>query len=185
MTFVIKDLFTLVITSRLHFPVMVFSKSFGYAVRSVLFLAVRQQGRSYIQAEEISRELGIPKHFLSKVLKSLAKTGIINSSKGPFGGFSLNERSLETTLMTLVPVTKALPNLHTCALRVIPCDGSRPCPMHQQADAIRKEIIRVLSETTIRQLQTNPKEEMLEGIVTVPDTIKENINHRSNPVSIA
>jgi Rrf2 family iron-sulfur cluster assembly transcriptional regulator len=134
---------------------MVFSKSFGYAVRSLIFLSSQQGGsRSYIQAEEISGELGIPRHFLSKVLQSLAKQGILNSSKGPSGGFTLNEKSLHTSLISLIPTTKALPNLHTCTLKAKPCDASKPCPMHKQSNTIRKEILRVLSETDISKLIT-------------------------------
>ncbi|RYF86429.1 MAG: transcriptional regulator, partial [Chitinophagaceae bacterium] len=50
---------------------MFFSKSFGYAVRGVLYIAFMQDAKQYVQAEEIAAQLLVPRHFVSKILKKL------------------------------------------------------------------------------------------------------------------
>ena len=47
---------------------MTFSKSFGYAVRGVLYIAVMQNEKRYVQAEEIAAQLFVPRHFMGKIL---------------------------------------------------------------------------------------------------------------------
>jgi Rrf2 family protein len=164
---------------------MVFSKSFGYAVRSMMYLSSRQGDRTYVQAEEISKELGIPRHFLSKVLKALTKEGILHSNKGPFGGFALNEKSLQMPLLSLVSPTKALPNLHACALKAKHCDGSNPCPLHEQSSAIRKEIIRVLTETNVGQLINKENNQWYETLPALRENDQPASALLTNPVPVS
>ena len=42
---------------------MIFSKSFGYAVRGVLYIALMQDEKRYVQVEEIASTLSVPRHF--------------------------------------------------------------------------------------------------------------------------
>jgi Rrf2 family protein len=69
---------------------MIFSKSFGYAVRGMLYVAMMQDEKRYVQAEEISTRLAVPRHFMGKILKKLVKERLLASSKGPSGGFTFN-----------------------------------------------------------------------------------------------
>jgi DNA-binding IscR family transcriptional regulator len=52
---------------------MTFSKSFGYAVRGVLYIAIMQDEKRYVQVEEIAGQLAVPRHFMGKILKNLVK----------------------------------------------------------------------------------------------------------------
>jgi Rrf2 family transcriptional regulator, iron-sulfur cluster assembly transcription factor len=60
---------------------MIFSKSFGYAVRGVLYIVLMQAMKQYVQAKEIAEKLCIPRHFVSKILKKLVKACVLGSSK--------------------------------------------------------------------------------------------------------
>ena len=71
---------------------MIFSKTFGYALRGVLYLSTINEDKPRVQLDEIAAKLSIPRHFLGKVMKKLVKEGVLSSMKGPFGGFSVNER---------------------------------------------------------------------------------------------
>src|SRR6516164_3759971 len=69
---------------------MIFSKSFGYAVRGVLYVTFKQNNGRFVQVEEIASSLAVPKHFMGKILKRLVKEQILTSAKGPNGGFRVN-----------------------------------------------------------------------------------------------
>src|SRR5678816_4528942 len=84
---------------------MVFSKSFGYAVRGVLYIAIMNGDRKRIQLDEIAEKLTVPRFFLGKIMRKMVKEGILESGKGKYGGFSMNENTLKTTLIKLIEIT--------------------------------------------------------------------------------
>ena len=57
------------------------SKSFGYALRGILYISLMEDENRKVQADEIAENLSVPRHFLSKILKQVAKAGIIGFTK--------------------------------------------------------------------------------------------------------
>jgi Rrf2 family transcriptional regulator, iron-sulfur cluster assembly transcription factor len=141
-----------------------------------MYLGLRREEKAYIQAEEIAAALGIPRHFMGKVLKGLAKESVLKSNKGPSGGFSLNEHSLSTPLIKVVNITRGLPDLNRCALRLKECDPSNPCPLHDKASAIRNEISGMLSNITVADLLVGDKNDILSKISPSPEKSNEQVN---------
>ncbi len=84
---------------------MFFSKSFGYALRSVLYVASVGESNGKVPLEKIAEGLNVPRHFLGKVMKRLVKEGILSSQKGPNGGFFTNEKTLQTPLLQFIHLT--------------------------------------------------------------------------------
>ncbi|HET7896419.1 MAG TPA: Rrf2 family transcriptional regulator, partial [Flavisolibacter sp.] len=62
----------------------IFSKSFGYSLRGILFVALRET-HTPVQLDEMAESLGVPRHFMGKIMKQLVKQGILSSLKGPTG----------------------------------------------------------------------------------------------------
>jgi hypothetical protein len=131
---------------------MLFSKSFGYAIRAIIYMAEKQQPGIYIKADEIAGELGIPRHFLSKVMKSMSKNEILHSSKGPAGGFATSEETYKMTLYKVAQVTKDVPEMNTCMLTFHPCDLKAPCALHLHMEKTNNDILGFLNSTTIADL---------------------------------
>ena len=154
---------------------MIFSKSFGYAVRSIMYLGM-QQDRRHMQAKDIALALGIPRHFTGKILKRLAKEKILLSIKGPSGGFTINEHSLKTPLITVFIITEGRSTLEGCALRFGECDSDNSCPLHVDIDKLRRGLKQVLSGKTIQSLMTGNKEQLLKSIITLPAETPEEVN---------
>jgi Rrf2 family transcriptional regulator, nitric oxide-sensitive transcriptional repressor len=75
-----------------------------YALRVMLFLAVRPNGLSTIQ--DISDAYGISKNHLMKVVQQLGELGWIDTVRGRHGGLRLNERSLGLTIGQVVRATE-------------------------------------------------------------------------------
>ena len=135
-----------------------FSKSFGYSLRGILYIALLQGKRKNVQVDEIAQQLCLPQHFMSKILKNLVKEKILSSSKGPNGGFHINEKTLSTSLLHIVEVTEGLGIINHCALRLQECNSHNPCPLHYKMEAIKLNLKKELEETTIQDLveQDNP-----------------------------
>lgn len=71
-----------------------------YAVRSVINLSKsRGVNRS---VREIASEEEISPDFLEKIFAKLKKDGIITSTRGAYGGFSLNKEPEEITVLSIL-----------------------------------------------------------------------------------
>jgi Rrf2 family transcriptional regulator, iron-sulfur cluster assembly transcription factor len=161
---------------------MIFSKSFGYAVRGILYIASQQHETHFVQVEEISTSLEAPRHFMGKILKKLAKEGVLASVKGPSGGFTINEKTLSLPLIDLLQLTNDLSSLNSCVLRFKDCNGVNPCPMHFQMESIKKELRGVLSDTVIKDLLDPANGALVKNISTIASLKHIQINEATAPV---
>lgn len=143
-----------------------FSKSFGYAVRGVLYIALMQDTKQYVQAGEIAKRLAVPRHFMGKILKKLVKTGVLSSSKGKTGGFTVNSNTRALPLSFLVEITDGADLFRTCALRLQECNAANPCPVHKKMEAVRQGLGELLSATSIGDLLGDDKEAVLRSLAT-------------------
>ena len=145
---------------------MIFSKSFGYAVRSVLYIVSMRDTKSYIQAEEIAATLCIPRHFVSKILKKLVKADVLSSSKGKAGGFRMNETTNLYPLLKLYEIIDGMDTFDTCSLRLQACSADNPCPLHYQMEKVKMELKGTLAGLTIGDLLTDDKGAFIRSIAT-------------------
>lgn len=149
---------------------MTFTKSFGYALRGVIYIAVNSHARPKQRVEEIAAQLAIPKHFLGKIMKRLVKAGILNSTKGPHGGFSLNDRTLATSLLELATITNSISKVDDCVLRLDKCDVNNPCPLHHKMLSYRQELHNLFAGTTIGELLHPGTSEYLKSLAHLQAT---------------
>ncbi len=70
-----------------------------YALRISAYLA---QADMPIGAPHLSEELGIPLSFTSKILRKLLLAGLVQSTRGVGGGFSLAKEAKEVTLRQVI-----------------------------------------------------------------------------------
>ena len=80
---------------------MIDSRSAEYAIRSLVYLARIPDGK-FAMARQIAEEEKIPVYFLAKILQELTRKGLLRSSKGPSGGFSLRVPASQIKLLSLV-----------------------------------------------------------------------------------
>ncbi|MFC0771353.1 RrF2 family transcriptional regulator [Terrimonas alba] len=131
---------------------MLFSKSFGYALRGILYVATLADNKKRVQVDEVAMQLVVPKHFLGKIMKKIVKKKILNSTKGPYGGLSINERTLSTSLIELFMITDENTQLNKCLLGLKECNPRRPCPLHHKMANHKIELVKLLSNTTVGDL---------------------------------
>ena len=72
-----------------------------YALRAGAELATVPAG-TVLTGEELARRQGIPYRFLVQILRELAHSGIVESRRGPEGGFLLARPAAEVTLADVI-----------------------------------------------------------------------------------
>jgi len=143
---------------------MLFSKSFGYALRGILYVAISGNEHKRIPIEEISVRLSVPRHFLGKIMNKLAKEGILSSTKGPNGGFALNDLTLSTSLLTLLESINGLNQFNECVLRLKKCNSKHPCPLHERIQGYKASVLELFSRTDIASLIKNNQPDFIKTI---------------------
>ena len=136
-----------------------FSKSTEYAIRAIIFLALRATDNKLIGTADIARELDFPEAFLGKVLQNLVKKNLIVSVKGPGGGFYVQDETCKHTILNIVEILEGLDFLNKCGLGMHTCDDKNPCPIHEEYHPIKEKIRNALSSKSIMTI----KEEISEG----------------------
>jgi len=145
---------------------MILSKSFGYALRGILYMATVQEEKKHIQLQEIAEQLDAPRHFLGKVMKRLSKQGIIDSTKGHAGGYALNENTLSTPVMAIVILIEGEELFNTCVIGFKKCNEHNPCPLHHKVVATKNQMIEVFNKTKISDLLKDDKLAFIRSLVT-------------------
>ena len=113
-----------------------------YALRTVVFLA--SSGPGTIGREEIAAATQVPTNYLVKVMKTLDQAGIIQSQRGPGGGYRLIRDAEELTVYEVVAAVSALPRIEACPLGI--AEHINLCPLHARLDAVA-----ALTEAAFRQ----------------------------------
>src|SRR6185437_7837324 len=127
----------------------VFSKTCEYAIRAVFFIAHKTASGGRVGIKEISAGSDSPEPFLAKILQDLSRKGMIQSAKGPNGGFYFDEGALKRPLKDIVEAVDGNAVFTGCALGLKQCSEINPCPLHNQFKAIRSEINQLLQTTEI------------------------------------
>nr|WP_294871937.1 Rrf2 family transcriptional regulator [uncultured Pedobacter sp.] len=127
----------------------IFSKTCEYAMRSVFFIAHRTAAGSRVGIKEIASGIESPEHFLAKILQDLSRKGIVQSVKGPNGGFYMDTSALKRPLSDVVEAIDGNSLFTGCGLGLEYCSESNPCPLHHEFKAIRNKIQQMLQDTSI------------------------------------
>jgi Rrf2 family protein len=141
----------------------IFSKTCEYAVRAVFFIAQHTADGSRVGIKEIAVNIDSPEHFLAKILQDLSKRGIIQSVKGPNGGFYLDAQSLSRPLSDVMEAVDGGGIFRDCGLGLKECSSKNPCPLHHDFLDVRNRLQNMLESITIGQFN----EDLNLGIVVL------------------
>lgn len=128
-----------------------FSKTCEYALRAVFFVAHRTENGGKVGIKEIADGIGSPEYFLAKILQDLSRRGILQSTKGPNGGFFIDDNNRKRTLFDVVDSIDGSGLFTGCGLGLKYCSEINPCPLHNQFKEIRNQIYLMLKNTPIEQ----------------------------------
>ena len=129
-----------------------FSKTFGYALRAATYVNIHGSKGKKVGLQELSQQLDIPHHFLAKIMQDLVRHGILDSIKGPSGGFYANERTAATPAIEILKITDGNLVFDQCALGIRRCNAAFPCPLHDDFAACRNGMLQALALKTVGAL---------------------------------
>lgn len=129
-----------------------FSKTCEYAIRAAIFIAQHTKNGGRVGIKDIAKGIDSPEHFIAKILQELSRQKIIQSAKGPNGGFFLDQTGTAPSLVDIVTAIDGDSLFTGCALGLKQCSATRPCPIHHEFKKIRTEIQNVLQQAKLDAL---------------------------------
>ncbi|MFW5947324.1 MAG: RrF2 family transcriptional regulator [Gemmatimonadota bacterium] len=126
------------------------SRTAEHAVRAILHLAVH--GPEPVKAATIARELGAPANYMSKTLHALAGAGVVDSRRGPTGGFRLAVDPETLTLARIIEVVDDPAPKDQCLISSQRCSDRTPCRLHARWKTVSNQVWDPLRHTTIADL---------------------------------
>jgi Rrf2 family iron-sulfur cluster assembly transcriptional regulator len=130
---------------------MIHSKPCEYAIRALSYLARFPPGQA-TQGKEIAKAEGLPAPVLGKVLQELVRKGLLESRRGPGGGFRLARRPQLITLRDVVAAVDGLDQFLECAVGLERCSDESPCPLHDTWKGLRTQVMKYLEAATLADM---------------------------------
>lgn len=130
-----------------------FTKACEYGIKASIYIAEQSQLDRKVGLKELAAAIESPVAYTSKILQQLSRSKIINSDKGPTGGFSMDVHELhKVKLSTIVKAIDGDDVYIGCGLGLKKCNEKKPCPVHNQFKLIRSELKNMLENTTVKTL---------------------------------
>jgi Rrf2 family protein len=128
----------------------ILSRTAEYALAAVLRLAQAGPGAART-AEELAAELGVPASYLAKTLRTLAHSGVLLSTRGRGGGFTL---ATDPGMLPVSSVLAPFGDLRTrhCLLGHGICSDRTACVAHHAWKPTAEAITSFFRETTVAAL---------------------------------
>jgi len=95
------------------------SDAASLAMHAMAVIAAR---KNLATARDISVRLGVSENHLAKVLQRLARNGLVTSTRGPRGGFTLAKKSGAITLLEVYEAIEGPLKYRACLMRKKTCD---------------------------------------------------------------
>lgn len=130
-----------------------FSKSCEYGIRATIYIAGQSLKERRVSLKDIAHEIDSPVAFTAKILQQLSRNNIVDSVKGPTGGFEINpERMPEISLGQIVKAIDGDGIFKMCGLGLKDCSEKHPCPVHGKFKSIRGSLCKMLDHTSVHEL---------------------------------
>ena len=130
---------------------MLFSTATGYALRT---LAILPDDGTYRLAKNLAASLDLPGPYLAKILQILTQEGVLQSVRGPRGGFRLARPAAAITVGEVLGALEGTESLSGCVMGYAHCEGgTAPCPLHVPWCGVKHHLETDMTQVTILDLQ--------------------------------
>ncbi|MBK7504036.1 MAG: Rrf2 family transcriptional regulator [Bacteroidetes bacterium] len=126
-----------------------FSKTCEYAIKAMIFVAQKSKEETRVGVKEIAKGTDSPEHFIAKIMQELGRKRLVQSIKGPNGGFYMTERDLKISISDIVKAMDGDKLYSDCVLGLKACSEKNPCPVHFEFKEIKKRLIQMIENNTI------------------------------------
>ncbi len=127
------------------------SRITDYGIVLLAHLAGREMGEIHA-AREVAQETRLPPPVVSKILKSLAREGLLISHRGARGGFSLGRPPEEITVSQMIVALDGPISLTECATHQGSCAQEPSCEVREPWQRINRAVENSLAHITLADL---------------------------------
>lgn len=142
------------------------SQSTGYAAMALGYIA--GAGGKPMLVKQIAEAANIPASYLSKIIHSLARKGLVTTQRGIGGGVTLARPATEITLYELCQAMDEPAVMPRCMLGTAVCSDERACPAHKFWSAQRERGIDHLRSMTIADIAAFEQQRRNKGAPAFP-----------------
>jgi Rrf2 family protein len=129
------------------------SQTVEYALRAVVHLASETPAAR--TTDQVARATRVPRAYLSKVLQSLRRAGLVHSQRGIGGGMTLTKSPAEITILEVVNAVEPIQRIRTCPLDLA-AHGAHLCPLHRRLDNALSLFEDAFQQTTLAEVLAEP-----------------------------
>lgn len=129
------------------------SKKADYALMAMKHLALAGTAPS-TSAREIAEQYDIPIELMAKVLQRLVRTGLLVSTQGTRGGYTLSRASASISVADVIEAIDGPFTVTACSTENHDCDQYGKCSIRDPLWQIRERIAAALGTVTIAEMAT-------------------------------
>lgn len=129
------------------------SQTVEYALRAMVHLASEAPGAR--TTDQVARTTRVPRAYLSKVLQSLRRAGLVRSQRGIGGGMTLTKSPADITILEVVNAVEPIQRIHTCPLGLA-AHGVHLCPLHRRLDNALALFEEAFQNSTLAEVLAEP-----------------------------
>ncbi|HEX5151546.1 MAG TPA: Rrf2 family transcriptional regulator [Parafilimonas sp.] len=122
------------------------------AIKAVIYLASKFESGENAGLKEIAEFINASEHTVGKLLQILVKQGVINSVKGPAGGFYISKEQSRQAIINVVEAIDGKNVFKECGLGLSKCSAAHPCPIHNEYKEARNLIEKLFNTKKIADL---------------------------------
>ena len=130
--------------------ILKFSEAAIIALHSMFLLALNND--RLLSTREIATIMAVSENHLSKVLQRLIKAGLVESIRGPKGGFKLGKNPDEIMLLDVYEAIDGKLDLCECLLDTKMCKDNARCILGSLISNINKEVKDSLSLRSLSEI---------------------------------
>ena len=136
---------------------MLFSTKAEYGVRLMVELG-RQPGSSPVSLSAVAEAERLPLSYLEHLVARLRKAGLVNSTRGAHGGYTLARPAADITMAEVVAALEGDIAPIECITAdsdgalICSREGAAPCPTKLLWTRVQGSIVRTLNDMTLAEL---------------------------------
>jgi Rrf2 family protein len=122
------------------------------AIKAVIYLSSKFDIRGNAGIKEISEFINASEHTVGKILQTLVRHNIVNSMKGPTGGFYISKEQQKQPVINIVEAIDGKQIFKSCGLGLSKCSSTHPCPIHDEYKEARDIIEKLFRQKRVMDL---------------------------------
>lgn len=125
------------------------------SIKAVIYLGSKSDTGEKLSIKDVAKCINENEHTVGKLLQKLVREKIINSTKGPNGGFYISAQQKKKSVIEIVHAIDGKNVFKQCGLGLSKCSESNPCPFHNDFKPIRQQFEKMCLDTKVDTLYQN------------------------------